>query len=108
MGWTIYLPSSAIEKMVDMPPYKTIPDELTELKSLKKLNLSKLRVKALPTDFGHLKNLDLSMNKLDIKKEIIKLKSLPNLKVLSIVGNRIESTEIMTWNNDNSEIEIIF
>ncbi|WP_027077959.1 leucine-rich repeat domain-containing protein [Maribacter antarcticus] len=111
MGWTIYPPANAMEKMVDMPPYKTIPDELTELKSLKKLNISGLRIRTLPPNFGQLKNLeylDISMNKLDIKKEITKLKSLPNLKGLSIVGNRIDSTEIAKWNDDNSEIEIIF
>ncbi len=70
MGWTIYPPASAMSRMVDIPPHKTLPDELTELKSLKKLNISGLNIRTLPTDFGHLKNLeylDISMNKLDIK-----------------------------------------
>lgn len=89
MGWTIYPPASVMAQMVDLPPYRTIPDELMELKSLKKLTLSGLKIRTLPADIDKLKNLeylDLSMNKLDIKNEILKLKSLPNLKVLSIGG----------------------
>ena len=70
MGWTIYPPLSAMAQMVDKPPFKTVPDELTELKTLKKLNISGLKIRILPANFGELKNLeylDLSMNKLDLK-----------------------------------------
>ncbi|WP_271784722.1 hypothetical protein [Aquimarina algiphila] len=109
MGWSIYPPASAMSQMVDLSPHKTLPDELTELNSLKKLNISGLNIRTLPTDFGHLKNLEylnISMNKLDINNEISKLKSLPNLKVLTIVGNRIDSTQIKQWRNDNPNINI--
>jgi hypothetical protein len=48
------------------------------------------------------------MNKLDITNEISKLKSLPNLKVLSIVGNRIDSTGIEKWQKEKPELEIYY
>jgi hypothetical protein len=108
-GWTIYPPFTAMTKMVDQPPYKKIPDELTELKSLKKLNISGLNIRTLPENFTELKNLEylnLSMNKLDLKNELSKLRSLPNLKVLSISGNKIDSTQIEKWKNDNPKIDI--
>lgn len=111
MGWTIYPPLSAMAEMVDLPPHKTIPDELTKLKSLKKLTLSGLEIRTLPADIYKLKNLeylDLSMNKLDITTEIKKLKSLPNLKVLYIVGNRIDSTGIEKWQKEKPELEIYY
>ena len=111
MGWTIYPPASAMAQMVDLPPHKTIPDELTELKCLKKLTLSGLKIRTLPADIYKLKNLeylDLSMNKLDITNEISKLKSLSNLKVLCIVGNRIDSTGIEKWQNEKPELQIYY
>ena len=109
MGWTIYPPPSAMAKMVDQPPHKKIPDELTELKSLKKLNISGLNLRTLPENFSELKNLqyiNLSMNKLDLKNELSKLRALPNLKVLLIGGNRIDSIQIENWKNDNLKIDI--
>ena len=109
MGWTIYPPASAMANMVDRPPHKNIPDELTKLKSLKKLNISGLNIRTLPENFTELKNLEylnLSMNKLDLKNEISKLRSLPNLKVLSISGNRIDSIQIENWKSQNPKIDI--
>ena len=97
--------------MIDKPPFKEIPDELTQLKYLKKLNLPGLKIKSVPANFTELKNLeylDISMNKLDIAKELPTLRSLPNLKVLSILGNRIDSIKINYWKVQNPEIEIIF
>ena len=109
-GWTIYPPASAIVQMVDKPPFYQLPKQLTQLKDLKKLNLSGLKIKSLPINFTELiklEYLDLSMNKLDIKKELPKLKSLPNLKILSIMGNKIDTTLIKRWQGQNPKVEVI-
>ena len=51
----IFLASAFILTQCDTN--KKIPDELTELKSLKKLNISGLNIRTLPENFTELKNL---------------------------------------------------
>lgn len=81
-GWTVYPPLSAFEENIDKPPFRYLPNEITSLTKLKELTLSQLAIKALPSGFDMLENLevlDLSINKLTIKNEIDILKNLRSL-----------------------------
>ncbi len=109
--WTIYPPVNAYNKTIDSPPFKYLPQEITELKNLRQLILYALNLKGLPEDFDQLENLeylDLSMNKLDVSSELLKLKRLKKLKYLVLFGNRIDSMAMQNWKKENPEIEIIY
>jgi Leucine-rich repeat (LRR) protein len=108
-GWTIYPPLSALNERIDSPPFNTLPDEITELKNLERLTIHGLDIARLPDNFGNLENLehlDLSMNKLTVSNELVKLKGLKNLKYLSLFGNRIDTLIIKNWRNENPDIKI--
>ena len=109
MGWTIYPPLSANMERISKPPYKTLPDELGTLTSLKKLDISGLNLKSLPPSFKQLQNLEhinLAMNKLDISKDLPMLLSLPKLKVLSVAGNKVDAGLIREWKVTYPNIDI--
>ena len=108
-GWSLYPPISAIDELVDSPPFKKLPEEFLTLQKLEKLTLHGLDISRLPKDFYKLRNLeylDLSMNKLTITNEISKLKKLKKLKYLDLVGNRVEKIQIEKWQTENPNIEI--
>lgn len=96
-GWTIYPPLSALDQRTQLPPFRQLPDEITELTNLESLVLSDLDLKTLPSNFGRLQNLDslsLFMNKLTLSAELGKLKALKKLKYLEIYGNKADSTDL--------------
>lgn len=108
-GWTIYPPLSAMDQLIDEPPFRAIPSELLDLDGLEKLTLHGLDIQTLPGDLNRLENLeylDLSMNKLTVSKEISKLKKLKKLKYLELFGNRINMLEIEKWRKENPNIAI--
>jgi len=96
-GWTIYPPLFAIDPRTEKPPFRQLPNEITELSSLHLLALIDLDLKTLPDNFDKLENLDtlsLFMNKLTISNETEKLKKLKKLKYLDVVGNNVDSIAI--------------
>lgn len=46
------------------------------------------------------------MNKLNVAQEINKLQSLPNLKVLYLDGNKVDTLQLKNWKAENPYIEI--
>jgi hypothetical protein len=108
-GWTIYPPLFATDPRLDNPPFKTLPNEITELKNLERLIIVDLNLSNLPSDFYKLENLeylDLSMNKLTISKEIEKLKRLKKLKYLGLFGNRVDTIDIKKLKEEIPDIQI--
>jgi hypothetical protein len=105
-GWTIYPPLSALIKM---PPFRELPDEITDLINLKTLSLVGLDLKRLPDDFDKLENLDslnLFFNKLTISDELEKLKQLKNLKYLDVSGNMVDTADILELRKANPNLTI--
>ena len=99
-AWATFPPKSAWSKMVDSPPFDILPNEITALSQLEELNIPGLNLKNLPDNFFELENLqslNLSMNKLDITKEMSKLKQLRKLTSLTIYGNKLDTAQIQTW-----------
>jgi Leucine-rich repeat (LRR) protein len=108
-GWTVYPPLSALQQMTEIPPFRQLPSEITELTNLQNLGLIGLDLKQLPDNFDKLQNLDslnLVMNKLTISKEIEKLKGLKNLKYLGLFGNKYDTTDINTLKRANPNLFI--
>ena len=108
-AWATYPPKSAWSKMADSPPFETLPDEIAALSQLEELNIPGLNLKNLPDNFYQLENLqslNLSMNKLDITKEISKLKQLKKLTNLTIYGNKLDTTQIQTWSRSSPDLNI--
>ena len=106
-GWTIYPPLSTIP--TNNFQGKQLPDELTGLSNLTRLNLIGLDLERLPADFGELKNLDsldLSFNSLVIRNEIAKLKQLERLRFLGIAGNIIDSTVVHELERENPSLKV--
>jgi Leucine-rich repeat (LRR) protein len=109
-GWAIYPPSSEIQRMMEIPPFRQLPIELGELTHLKNLGLVGLDLKQLPNNFGQLQDLDslnLTMNKLTISEEIEKLKELKNLKYLALFGNRVDSIDVSELKKSNPNLVIV-
>ncbi len=108
-GWTIYPPLSALQQRTEKPPFKLLPNEITELSNLKNLRLVELNLKQLPDDFGKLENLDsldLTLNKLTISNELDKLMKLKKLKYLGLFGNSVEATDIEKLKKGNPDLTI--
>ena len=108
-GWTIYPPLSALQQMTERPPFRQLPDEITELTNLKTLGLVGLDLKTLPDNFDKLENLDslnLIFNKLTISNETEKLKKLKNLKYLALFGNRVDKVDIRELKRENPNLII--
>ncbi len=71
----------------------SLPDEITDFKELKKLNVSRLGISHLPdsiTKLSQLKNLDVSFNEIDLTNECNKIISLKNLEVIKIYGCKFD------------------
>ena len=110
-GWKIYPPgsSSFFDMRIDTPPFKTMPNEVASLRKLKRLIIYDLNISKLPDnlgDLGDLEYLDLSMNKLTISKEMVKLRKLKNLKYLGLFGNRIDTVMIQNWKAEHPMLQI--
>lgn len=108
-GWTIYPPLSVFEEERINPPFRHIPEEMTELTDLQSLSLVNLDLVTLPDNIDRLEQLDtliLFRNKLTIAKEIEKLKRLTNLKYLGILGNVVTANDIIDLKRSNPDLEI--
>jgi Leucine-rich repeat (LRR) protein len=108
-GWTIYPPLSALKQMADIPPFRQLPNEITELTSLQNLDLTGLDLKTLPDNFDRLQKLDslnLTVNKLTISNEIEKIKKIKNLKYLGLFGNKVDTTDIRQLKKENPNLNI--
>lgn len=108
-GWIIYPPMYDPHKSIETPPFRKLPNEITELSALKTLELIGLDLKTLPDDFGKLENLDtlnLMRNKLIISNELGKLKKLKKLNYLVLVGNKIDTVDIKELQRENPGLNI--
>lgn len=108
-GWTIYPPLSALGNDKSKPPFRHLPKEITELTKLQSLTLINLDLVALPDNIYRLENLDtliLYMNKLTVANEIEKIKRLPKLKYLGILGNDITANDLIELKKSNPGLTI--
>jgi Leucine-rich repeat (LRR) protein len=108
-GWTIHPPLNELEEMTETPPFRQLPDEITDLTDLTSLTLVGLDLSTLPDNFQKLQNLDtlnLSFNKLTISKEIEKLKGLKHLRYLELVGNQVDSADVVELKRANPELVV--
>jgi Leucine-rich repeat (LRR) protein len=107
--WTIYPPLSALQQRAEIPPFRQLPDEITDLTNLQNLGLVGLNLKTLPDNFDKLQKLDsliLLMNKLTISEELEKLKRLKRLKYLVLFGNKVDTTDINELKRVNPKLVI--
>ncbi|ARK09797.1 leucine-rich repeat domain-containing protein [Fibrella sp. ES10-3-2-2] len=92
----IYPPLSAVADSAN--ELKELPEKIAKLTKLRSLYLSFNQLKSLPVSISQLNNLailDISFNEeLDIAKEIDKLKRLPSLRALYIIGTKNVLTNI--------------
>jgi Leucine-rich repeat (LRR) protein len=108
-GWTIYPPLSSLGKDNSKPPFRHLPNEITELTNLQSLTLVNLNLVTLPDNIYRLENLDsliLFMNKLTISNEIEKIKKLTKLKYLGLLGNNITANDIIELKKSNPGLKI--
>lgn len=108
-SWVVLPPPTAWAQAIEYPPFRYIPDEIVNLKSLRRLSLPLLAIKRLPPKFYELNNLeylDLSFNKLDISRELAQLKRLTNLKSVNILGNKLDTASIKQWQSENPKLLI--
>jgi len=109
--WTVLPPLSWFENRKHKPPFTKLPAEIATLQNLKELKLFNLGIKELPSELKnlrHLEELDLSLNKLNIDKELKTLKSIPSLKKLYIYGNHFDVALLKRWKSEQPEIEIYY
>ena len=107
--WTIYPPLSWYETRELKESYRELPQSIGQLQMLKSLRLSNLDIHELPETIANLVNLeflDVSMNKLNISNELPKLKALPNLKHLKVLGNHFNEEEMQEFKRQNPNIQI--
>lgn len=108
-GWSIYPPNSYFENRPLEPPFKTLPASIGQLKNLKSLKLMNMDLGELPmaiSELTQLEYLDLSMNKLDMSKEIKKLETLPNLKYLRVWGNHFDEVVMLKFQEDHPGLKL--
>jgi hypothetical protein len=108
-GWTIYPPLSALQRMTEVPPFRQLPNEITELTTLQNLVLAGLDLNTLPDNFDRLQELDslnLFLNKLTISVEIEKLNKLKNLRYLGLYGNKIDTADLRELKRENPNLVI--
>ncbi len=100
--------------LFSITPWDNYPDnpltpEIGNLTRLKVLSLYVLDLTSLPDEFVNLQSLDtlrLPGNHLDISLEMKKLKQLPNLKYLDVLGNKVNSDEMTEWMKINPNLYI--
>jgi len=108
--WTLYPPLSGLGKDNSAPPFRYLPNEITELTNLTSLTLVNLDLVVLPDNIYKLENLDsliLFMNKLTISNEIEKIKKLTRLKYLGILGNNITAGDLIELKKSNPRLKIV-
>ncbi|PTB93016.1 hypothetical protein C9994_13390 [Marivirga lumbricoides] len=109
--WSVFPPLEDWDRMIDNAPKNKLTPAIAKLKSLEYLGLGVLNLTELPDEFVELKQLDslnLTLNFLIIANEIDKLKKLKNLSYINITGNRIDTTQILQWQKENPNLEIIY
>jgi Leucine-rich repeat (LRR) protein len=108
-GWVVYPPESVLQQKALQPPFKKLPEEITQLSNLEYLSLTDLNVKTLPNNFDKLQKLEtlvLIMNKLTIAQELPKLEKLKNLKRLDIWGNIYTQADVLQLKKQNPNLLI--
>jgi hypothetical protein len=108
-AWTVYPPFSTRLRTNERPPFQFLPDEICELTQLESLSLVDIDLTELPECFDRLhklKTLNLSMNKIDVVKELDKLSKLKSLSKLDLIGNKIDTLAIKEFQLAHPQIEI--
>lgn len=109
--WVIYPPLSAMSTWhSNCRPKRTLPHTIARLPQLEKLVLSGLMLAALPAGFENLQNLkylDLSMNGMELSKELPKLKKLKNLEKVLVYGNQFTPDSLSAWQKSNPKLSIV-
>ena len=93
----------------DEYPDNPLTEEIGKLINLRVLTLNVLELTSLPDSFVELQLLDtlrLPGNHLDINLEMEKLKQLPNLKYLDVLGNKIDNDKVEQWLQENPNLYI--
>lgn len=109
--WTVHPPLSWYETRELKEPFFTLPASIGELHALRSLHLANLDIRGLPESIVKLKNLqflDISMNKLELTKELPKLSKLPNLKTLRVLGNHFDPNKMQEFQRQNPTIEVVY
>ena len=108
-NWTVYPPLSWFETRELKEPFRKLPESIGQLKRLRSLQLSNLDINKLPetiTELSNLEHLDLSMNKLDISSELPKLRKLPRLKHLRVLGNHFDEQEMQEFKRGHPNLTV--
>lgn len=107
--WVVLPPIGALNSKIDYAPENKLTPAISKLKTLEVLNLGYLKLTALPDNFDELKQLDslnIGLNSLIISNEIEKLKALKHLSYINIMGNRIDTAQIIQWQTENPKLTI--
>ncbi len=108
-SWSTYPPISWYETRELKKPFRHLPESVGELKNLRSLTLTNLDIHTLPESIANLTSLNklnLSMNKLDLTKELPKLGSLTNLKSLNVIGNHYDPLVMQSYMEANPQIDV--
>jgi len=108
-SWVTLPPLSWFEERKLDPPYWKLPKEISKLQSLKSLYLINIDLPSLPNSISKLKELetlDLSMNKLELSRELVKLKELDQLEKLILLGNHYEESVMNEFVQEHSHTDI--
>lgn len=115
LEWNVYPPLSAwptfITKHIETLPLNKLPASIGNLKQLQRLSITNLNLSELPTELGKLEELqylNIALNKLDIIDELEVLASIPNLKEVTITGNKIATVAIQVWNTQFPNLKISY
>lgn len=98
--WSSRPPLSWYETVEFTAPYWILNSNIGRLKNLESLTLVDLDIRTLPdslTQLQNLRKLNVSFNKLEISNEIEKLKQLKNLEHLTLYGNHYDSLEMQKF-----------
>lgn len=110
-SWSTYPPISWYETREFKKPFRHLPESVGELKNLRSLTLTNLDIHTLPESIANLTSLNelnLSMNKLDLTKELPKLGTLTNLKSLHVIGNHYDPLVMQSFMEANPHIDVTY
>ena len=111
-GWRVYPPLSFYSGLKEFPPpYQKLPKEITTLTKLRHLSIVDLNLSELPKDFTALENLEtvnVALNKLNLSNELEKLQSLPHLRQLNVMGNRVDTVAMKKWMKEKPGLSISY
>jgi hypothetical protein len=110
VSWVVSPLSRSANDVLKIPePLIELPKLRSGYNSLTTIIIHGLGLKHFPKGLNKmiaLEHLDLSRNNLDLRQKITVLKSINNLKRISIIGNQYDSTEVKAWQADNPQIII--